>query len=302
MAFTYQELKGKTLAQLRDIAKGVQDERVQGHSQMNKDHLLPALCQALGIDVHEHHTVTGIDKAAIKSRIRELKQQRDRALDTHDHMQLRALRRQIHHLNHQLRSLDDRWKALEYRGVVAGHDQLGAAGEPADSILRLQVARRVERLRNRHALLEILVQVHVVRREHRGAIRKAHRHVLRRLGVPSTRIATNTGDDLLIVPLDELHTPVGIRAHERKNIVGIDAAVRVACVPGFPGVVLVLSPLDPDCRFGKQLYSAGMIPVRVADDDVGNLLGSDTRREHGVGWLAEVAHSPSFDEIAPIEP
>lgn len=104
MAFTYQELKGKTLAQLRDIAKGVQDERVQGHSQMNKDHLLPALCQALGIDVHEHHTVTGIDKAAIKSRIRELKQQRDRALDTHDHMQLRALRRQIHHLNHQLRS------------------------------------------------------------------------------------------------------------------------------------------------------------------------------------------------------
>ena len=42
MAPTYHELKEKTLAQLREIAKGIQDERVQGHSQMNKDHLLPA--------------------------------------------------------------------------------------------------------------------------------------------------------------------------------------------------------------------------------------------------------------------
>jgi hypothetical protein len=71
---------------------------------MNKEHLLPALCRALGIDVHEHHTVSGINKATIKAQIRELKQRRAAALESHDHQVLKGLRRQIHHLNHQIRS------------------------------------------------------------------------------------------------------------------------------------------------------------------------------------------------------
>jgi hypothetical protein len=104
MAYTYEELKAKTIAELREIAKGVSHESVQGHSQMNKDHLLPALCKALGIDTHEHHAVRGIDKAGIKVKIRELKRQRDAALETGDHTQLKSVRRQIHHLNHQIRS------------------------------------------------------------------------------------------------------------------------------------------------------------------------------------------------------
>ena len=104
MAHTYEELKGKTVAELRDIAKGLSADEVKGFSQMNKDHLLPALCRALGIDVHEHHIVTGIDMPAIKAQMRELKKQRDAALESHDRHQLKSLRRQIHRLNHQLRS------------------------------------------------------------------------------------------------------------------------------------------------------------------------------------------------------
>lgn len=104
MAHTYEELKGKTIAELREIAKDLSHEAVQGHSQMNKDHLLPALCKALGIDTHEHHVVVGIDKAGIKLKIRELKKQRDAALDSSDHVQLKSIRRQIHRLNHQIRS------------------------------------------------------------------------------------------------------------------------------------------------------------------------------------------------------
>ena len=104
MPHTYEELKSRTLAELREIAKGSSSEAVQGYSQMNKDHLLPALCTALGIDVHEHHTVTGIDKAGLKAKIRELKKERDRALDTHDYARLHSVRRQIHHLNHQIRA------------------------------------------------------------------------------------------------------------------------------------------------------------------------------------------------------
>ena len=48
MAHTYHQLKEKTIQELRDIAKDVQHDAVQGFSQMNKEHLLPALCTALG--------------------------------------------------------------------------------------------------------------------------------------------------------------------------------------------------------------------------------------------------------------
>ena len=104
MAYTYEALKARTLAELRDIAKDVTHDAVQGYSQMNKDHLLPALCRALGIDTREHHTVVGIDKAGIKAKIRELKRQRDAALEADNHSALKHVRRHIHHLNHQLRS------------------------------------------------------------------------------------------------------------------------------------------------------------------------------------------------------
>jgi DNA-binding IclR family transcriptional regulator len=104
VAFTYQQLKGKTVAELREIAKDVHHDSVQGYSQMNKEHLLPALCSALGIDMREHHTVQGIDKSAIKARMRTLKAQRDEALEAHNADELRSIRRQIHRLNRQIRA------------------------------------------------------------------------------------------------------------------------------------------------------------------------------------------------------
>jgi len=104
MTYTYNELKSKTIVELRDIAKDVQHDAVQGHSQMNKDHLLPALCKALGIEMHAHHEVAGIDKPAIKSKMRELKKQREAALAAHDHDTLKSVRRHIHSLNRQIRA------------------------------------------------------------------------------------------------------------------------------------------------------------------------------------------------------
>ena len=51
MAYTHQELKHKTLAELRDIAKDIEHEAVQGYTQLNKEHLVVALCRALNIDM-----------------------------------------------------------------------------------------------------------------------------------------------------------------------------------------------------------------------------------------------------------
>ena len=104
MTMTYEELRGKTLAELREIAKTIVHDAVQGYSQMNKERLLPAMCQALGIDSREHHEATGIDKGGIKLKIRELKRQRDEALAQANHALVRDVRRHIHHLNHQIRS------------------------------------------------------------------------------------------------------------------------------------------------------------------------------------------------------
>jgi len=104
VAYTYHDLKGKNIQELRDIAKGVENQdAVQGYSQMNKDHLLPALCKALGISIHEHHDVVGIDKPTIKAMMRELKTKRDAALEAHDHDTLKVVRRQIHGLNRSIR-------------------------------------------------------------------------------------------------------------------------------------------------------------------------------------------------------
>ncbi len=103
MAHTYDELKHSTLSQLKEIAKEMDHEAVEGFTQMNKDHLLQALCKALGIEMHVHHEVLGIDKASIKKQIKELKVERDKALEAHDHKQLKDVRRQIRKLKNKIR-------------------------------------------------------------------------------------------------------------------------------------------------------------------------------------------------------
>jgi hypothetical protein len=101
MEYTFEQLKHKTVAELREIAKGNEHEALQGYTQLNKEHLLVALSNALGIQ-HEHHDVVGVDKAAIKARIREVKKKRDEALAAHDRAQLKIARRTIHRLKRRI--------------------------------------------------------------------------------------------------------------------------------------------------------------------------------------------------------
>ena len=102
MAYTHNELKSKTVAQLREIAKGIEHDSLTGYSVMHKDHLVTALCKALGIEMHEHHQVVGLNKAEIKAQIKELKSKRDRAIEIHDHAQLKAVRRRMHYLKRMI--------------------------------------------------------------------------------------------------------------------------------------------------------------------------------------------------------
>jgi hypothetical protein len=105
MAHSYEELKKKTIEDLREIAKGLDSDAVKGYTQMNKEHLLPAVCKALGIEVHKHphHEAVGIDKARLKARMHVLKAEKLKALEAKDSPRLKAIRREYHHLNRKIR-------------------------------------------------------------------------------------------------------------------------------------------------------------------------------------------------------
>jgi uncharacterized protein (DUF342 family) len=102
MEHSFEELRHKTVAQLREIAQEIEHEAVEGYTQMHKADLVQAVCRALGIEAHEHHEVVGVDKAAVKAQIRGLKAERDVALEAHDHARLKLLRRRIHRLKRRL--------------------------------------------------------------------------------------------------------------------------------------------------------------------------------------------------------
>jgi len=93
---TYEDLKKKTVAELREIAKGLTHEAVQGYTQMNKEHLLPAVCRALGVEIAHHHVESGFDKSAIRARMKRLRAERDKALEAHDSVKLKTVRSELH--------------------------------------------------------------------------------------------------------------------------------------------------------------------------------------------------------------
>ncbi len=103
MTYAFEDLKQKTVAELREIASGIEHEALKGYTQLNKEHLLAALCQALGIDMHVHHQVVGINKIQLKSKIKQLKKKRDEFLAAHDHKELKRMRRQMRQLKKTMR-------------------------------------------------------------------------------------------------------------------------------------------------------------------------------------------------------
>jgi len=104
MSHTYEELKKKTVAELRDIAAGIQHDALQGYSQLNKEHLLEKLCTALSIPMLAHHKVAvGGVKVRLKEKIKALKAKREEAVKAGKHQDLKHIRRRIHFLKRNLR-------------------------------------------------------------------------------------------------------------------------------------------------------------------------------------------------------
>ncbi len=105
MEYTFHDLKKKTVAELREIAKAFEDqEAVKGYTQLNKEHLIELLCKAMGIDMHEHHVSKLANKGEIKRKIRMLKVERDKAIAAKDYKKLKEIRKEIKRCKNKLRA------------------------------------------------------------------------------------------------------------------------------------------------------------------------------------------------------
>jgi hypothetical protein len=86
------DLEKMTVTKLREEAHKFED--VKGASGMKKDQLIDLLCEKL--DIHRPKTkIVGIDKPALKARLRDLKAKRLQAEADHDHEALAEIRRRI---------------------------------------------------------------------------------------------------------------------------------------------------------------------------------------------------------------
>lgn len=101
--YTYHELSKMTVAQLREIASGIDHPAVLGFTQHRKAEVLTGICEALDIETHEHHEVVGLDRGATRREIKEWKTRRDAALEAGDHAQLKLTRTRIRRLKRKIR-------------------------------------------------------------------------------------------------------------------------------------------------------------------------------------------------------
>lgn len=101
--YTHEQLRHLTVAQLREIAGGIDHAAVKGFTQLRKDEIIHGICVALEIDEVEHHKIVGIDKAAVKSKIETLKVERAAAMEARDAAALKMARKKIRRLKRKMR-------------------------------------------------------------------------------------------------------------------------------------------------------------------------------------------------------
>ena len=101
----WKELEKMTVVKLREEA--LKHPEIKGVRGKNKQELIDELARVLGIEKPHFHAVATEFRAKpdIRKRIRELKVKRDGLLESHNRVEFRGVRREIHRLKHQLRKI-----------------------------------------------------------------------------------------------------------------------------------------------------------------------------------------------------
>jgi hypothetical protein len=102
----WRDLEKMTVLKLREEAlKFPQIEAVHGK---NKEQLMDELARILSIEKPHTHFAEQIvhTKTDLKHKIQELKIEREKLLQAHDHKKLHEVRRQVHELKHTIRKIE----------------------------------------------------------------------------------------------------------------------------------------------------------------------------------------------------
>ena len=102
----WKDLEKMTVLKLREEA--LKFPQIEGVHGKHKEQLMDEIAKALGIEKpHAHFTETVVHtKADLKHKIHELKAERDKLIQAHDHQKLHEVRRQMHELKHTIRKLE----------------------------------------------------------------------------------------------------------------------------------------------------------------------------------------------------
>ena len=170
----------------------------------------------------------------------------------------------------------------ELRRIVAGNDAIRrVAGKLDHAHLVLDIGRLISfSKRGAGAMLgQIAIEINIVGGKHKGRI-AINPQVLGGVCVMASGVGLNVRTNLDVVTVDEAHPAFSVELHEFLNVGGVNAAMIAAGLPGLAGVVAKLLFLNPDRCFGKKVDAAEMVPVRVADDDVGDLVRLEASEFH----------------------
>src|SRR5215471_11776172 len=99
-----------------------------------------------------------------------------------------------------------------------------------------------------------------------------------------------------VVAVDEMQAALGIQLHELPHILGVDAAMMTARLPRVSRVISELLLLNPDRCFWEKVNAAHVVPMGVADDDVGDLLRLDAGQLHCFVGANVVCRWKRFEE------
>jgi hypothetical protein len=102
----WKDLDRMTVLKLREEA--LKYPQIEGVHGKHKDQLMDEIAHALGIEKpHAHFAATVVQtKSALKNKIHELKAERDKLVQEHDHKKLHEVRREMHELKHTIRKLE----------------------------------------------------------------------------------------------------------------------------------------------------------------------------------------------------
>jgi hypothetical protein len=98
----WHDLEKMKVSDLRELAKDKTE--LEGLSGLHKEEVVAKLAEAMGIS-RPHRVVEGTAKAPLKARIRELRIERQAALDAGDPKRLMGVRREIRRLKRRPRRM-----------------------------------------------------------------------------------------------------------------------------------------------------------------------------------------------------